>query len=199
MIAGRIAVEHIESEKDFLEEGISEKSYFLRIPVPRNIMPPQLLPSNTLCWLTLLLWVVGASMLGWFFITGSTAPGDDGRTAIQLSPAERTFILKEMRQLLQAVHGVVTGLSDPDASPGRTQAAAAARSGGMEMAADANPALMLKLPWSFKQMGLSVHKDFDRLADTITKGTTSQEVLHQLSSITSRCTACHEIFQLTAS
>lgn len=162
-------------------------------------MPPQLLPSKTLCWLALLLWVVGVGMLSWFFITGITIPGDDGRTAIQLKPAERTFILKEMRQLLQAVHGVVTGLSDPDASQGRTQAAAAARSGGMEMAADANPALMLKLPLPFKQVGLSVHRDFDKLVEAITDGATSQQVLHRLSSITSRCTACHEMFQLTAS
>lgn len=36
--------------------------------------------------------------------------------AIHLAPAECAFILKETRQLLQAVHGVVTGLSDPDQS-----------------------------------------------------------------------------------
>ena len=155
--------------------------------------------SRLLCPLALLLWVVGAGMVSWFFITGITVPGDDGRTAIQLAPVERVFILKEMRQLLQATHGVVTGLSDPDQSQGRNQAAAAARSGGMGMAADANPALMLKLPLPFKQMGLSVHRDFDRLADAITEEATSQQVLQQLSSITSRCTACHEMFQLTAS
>ncbi len=171
----------------------------MRTSVSKIIMTPSLLPSKTLCWLALFLWVVGASLLGWFFITGSTVPGDDGRTAIQLKPAERAFILKEMRQLLQTVHGIVTALSDPDQSQGLTEAVAAARSGGMEMAADANPALMLKLPLPFKQMGISVHQDFDKLADAITKGITSQQVLHQLSSITSRCTACHEMFQLTAS
>lgn len=162
-------------------------------------MSSLLFPSKILCWIALLLWVIGAGVLGWFFMTGITAPADDGRTAIQLKVAERAFILKEMRQLLQTVHGVVTGLSDPDPSQGRTQAAAAARSGGMGMAVDANPALMLKLPLPFKQMGLSVHRDFDSLADAITEGATSQQVLHQLSNITSRCTACHEMFQLTAS
>ena len=163
-----------------------------------NVSLPPLL-SKLLCPLALLLWVAGAGIVLWFFITGITIPGDDGRTVIQLKPTERAFILKEMRQLLQTLHGVVTGLSDPDQSQGRSQAAAAARSGGMGMAADANPALMLKLPLPFKQMGLSVHRDFDRLADAITEGSTSQQVLHQLSSITSRCTACHEMFQLTAS
>ena len=156
-------------------------------------------PSKILCWLALFLWIAGAGILGWFFIAGKTVPGEDARTAIQLAPAERTFILKEMRQLLQTIHGIVMGLSDQNQSRGRTQAAAAARSGGMEMAADANPALMLKLPLPFKQIGISVHEDFDKLADAITEGTTSQQILHQLSSITSRCTACHEMFQLTAS
>ncbi|MEX2490171.1 MAG: hypothetical protein WD425_00265 [Nitrospirales bacterium] len=165
----------------------------------KNTMPSRLFPSKILCWFALLLWVVGAGVLGWFFMTGITAPGDDGRTAIQLKEAEHAFILKEMRQLLQSVDGVIRGLSDPDTSQGRTQAATAARSGGMGMAADANLALMLKLPLPFKQMGLSVHKDFDRLADAITEGITSQQMLSQLSSITSRCTACHEMFQLTAS
>ena len=162
-------------------------------------MPLPHVLSKQLCRLALLFWVAGTGILGWYFITGNTDPGDDGRTAIHLVPAERAFILKEMRQLLQAVHGVVTGLSDPDQSLGRTQSSAGARSGGMEMAADTNPALMLKLPLPFKQMGISVHRDFDRLAEAITDGATSQDVISQLSNITSRCTACHEMYQFTTS
>ena len=60
-----------------------------------------------------MLWIVSAGVLGWLFVKGATTPSADGRTAVLLAPAERDLILKEMRQLLQAVHGVVTGMSDP--------------------------------------------------------------------------------------
>ena len=135
-------------------------------------------------------------MLGWLFVKGVTTPSADGRTIVNLAPAERDFILTEMRQLLQAVHGIVTGVSQLDQDQGRTQAAAAARSAGMVMAVDDNPTLMLKLPLPMKQLGMSVHRDFDELADTITDGATSQQILQHLSTITTRCLACHEMYQL---
>ena len=116
---------------------------------------------------------------------------------MRLTPAERNFVLTEMRQLLQAVHGIVAGVSDPDQTQGHVQAAAAARSAGMVMATDDNPSLMLKLPLPMKQLGLSVHRDFDELADAITHGATSQDILQRLSTITTRCLACHEMYQLT--
>ena len=77
------------------------------------------------------------------------------------------MILGEMRMLLKAVHGVVTGLAGQDQTADRVQIEQAARSAGMGMAADVNPALMAKLPLPFKQMGMSIHKDMDALADAI--------------------------------
>jgi hypothetical protein len=142
------------------------------------------------------MWIAGAGVVGWFFVKGLTAPSTDGRTAVLLSPAEREFILIEMRQLLQAVHGVVTGVSQSDQTEGYAQAAMAAGSAGMEMAADDNPALMLKLPLPMKQLGMSVHRDFDKLAEAIRAGATPQDILQRLSEITSRCVACHEMYQL---
>ena len=41
------------------------------------------------------------------------------------------------------------------------------RAVGMGMAADVEPAIMMKLPLPFKQMGMSVHRDFDAIADGI--------------------------------
>ena len=152
--------------------------------------------SKNLCWIALVIWIVSAGVVGWLFIKGKTTPSADGRTVVHLAPTERDFILTEMRQLLQAVHGVVTGLSDPDQTQGHAQAAAAARSAGMKMAVDDNPSLMLKLPLPLKQLGMSVHRDFDELADAITGGTTSQDILQRLSNITTRCLACHETYQL---
>ena len=82
-------------------------------------------------------------MLTWF-IQGHTRPASDGRTEILLAPAERDLVLAEMRDLLKAVHGVVTVLGRP--SPNLKDAEGAARAAGMAMAVDVNPAIMLKLP-----------------------------------------------------
>ncbi len=144
----------------------------------------------------IVLWVIGAAIVGWLFVKGWTAPGADGRTEIVLAPVERDQILGEMRQLLKVVQGVVTGLSDP--AQGMKDAERAARTAGMGMAADVDPAIMLKLPLPFKQMGMSVHQDMDRLADAIAQKEEPAKLLTRLSSITARCTTCHDLYRLSA-
>lgn len=140
-----------------------------------------------------MLWVVTVGAVAALFIQGHTRPATDGRTEILLAPAERDLVLTEMRELLKAVHGVVTVLGSP--SPNLKEAEGAARAAGMAMAADVNPAIMLKLPLAFKQLGMSIHKDMDHLADGIAQGETSQQILSRLSSMTSRCTTCHDMYR----
>jgi cytochrome c556 len=135
------------------------------------------------------------AVAGWFFIKGWTAEGSDGRTEILLAAAERDQILAEMRQLLKAVDGVVRGLGE--AQPNRQAMESAARSAGMEMAADVEPTLMAKLPLPFKQLGMSIHQDMDGLADAIVQNETPQQLLTRLSSMTARCTACHDMYQFS--
>ena len=74
----------------------------------------------------------------------------------------------------------------------------AARSAGMHMAEDVNPGLMAKLPLSFKQMGMSIHHHMDALADAIANKETSQQILQRLSSMTARCTTCHDVYRFSA-
>ncbi len=152
---------------------------------------------STLCRIMLGLWIVTIVAAGWFFAQGWTTQGTDGRMQIVLAPAERGLILGEMRMLLKAVHGVVTGLAGQDQEAGRTQIEQAARSAGMGMAVDVNPALMAKLPLPFKQMGMSIHQDMDALADAIVQKETSQQILQRLSSMTARCTTCHEVYRFS--
>ena len=153
---------------------------------------------SRLCWITLGLWVVTIGVAGWFFVQGWTTESRDGRTQIVLASTERDLILGEMRMLLKAVHGVVTGLAGQDQAADRTQMEQAARSAGMHMAEDVNPALMAKLPFPFKQMGMSIHKDMDALADAIVKKETPQQILQRLSNMTARCTACHDMYRFSA-
>jgi hypothetical protein len=153
---------------------------------------------STLCWITLGLWIVTIGVAGWFFVQGWTTQGRDGRMQIVLAPTERDLILGEMRILLKAVHGVVTGLAVQNQEADRAQIEQAARSAGMAMAADVTPALMAKLPLPFKQMGMSIHKDMDALADAIVQKETPQQILQRLSSMTARCTTCHDLYRFSA-
>ena len=153
---------------------------------------------STLCWVMLGLWIVTIAVAGWFFVQGWATQGTDGRTQIMLAPVERDLILGEMRMLLKAVHGVVTGLAGQDQVADRTQMEQAARSAGMHMAEDVNPTLMAKLPLPFKQMGMSIHHDMDALADAIASKETSQQIPQRLSSMTARCTTCHDVYRFSA-
>ena len=153
---------------------------------------------STLCWMTLGLWIVTIGVAGWFFVQGWTTQSTDGRMQIVLAPTERDLILGEMRMLLKAVHGVVTGLGGQDQEAARTQMEQAARSAGMGMAADVNPALMAKLPLPFKQMGMSIHKDMDALAEAIVNKETPPQILQRLSNMTARCTTCHDMYRFSA-
>lgn len=150
---------------------------------------------STLCRIALGLWIVTIVVLGWFFVRGWTTQGTDGRIQIVLAQSERDLILGEMRMLLKAVHTVVTGLAGQDQEVNRAQIEQAVRSAGMDMAADVNPALMAKLPLPFKQMGMSIHKDMDALADAIVQKATPQQILQRLSNMTARCTGCHDMYR----
>jgi cytochrome c556 len=54
---------------------------------------------------------------------------------------------------------------------------------------------MAKLPLPFKQLGMSIHKDMDALAQSIAQQESPQGILQRLSSITARCTACHDMYR----
>jgi hypothetical protein len=147
------------------------------------------------CTSVFVLWILTVTVLGWFFIKGWTAEGSDGRTEILLAAAERDQILAEMRLLLKAVDGIVRGLGEPKRD--FTQMEETARAVGMHMAADTEPAIMAKLPLPFKQMGMSIHKDMDALADAIVRDETAQQILQRLSSMTARCTGCHDMYRFS--
>ena len=153
--------------------------------------------KRNFCITAITLWVVTLTVGGWLFVKGVTKTGSDGRTEIVLATAERDQILAEMRLLLKAVDGLIRGLGEPGPDP--KQMEATARAVGMGMAADVEPTIMAKLPLPFKQMGMSIHQDMDALADAIARHETPQQILQRLSSMTARCTACHDMYRFGAS
>ncbi|MGE5468201.1 MAG: hypothetical protein ACM3Y9_12330 [Ignavibacteria bacterium] len=139
----------------------------------------------------IVLWVATIGVFAWFFVHGATAPGSDQRTAILLAPAERDFVLTEMRGLLSGVHGILDGIDGAD----RTRIATAARAIGMASATDVEPALMTKLPLPFKELGMSVHHDMDSLAQAAEAGKPYPELQRMLTATMSKCIACHATWQ----
>jgi len=148
--------------------------------------------KNNLASIAIALWLMTVAVLGYFFVRGWTSETTDRRTAIHLAPSERDLVLSEMRQMLHSVHRLVTGLSAGDPKIMEQ----AARASGMGLAADVNPIIMAKLPIEFKRQGLSVHRDFDALADTIARGADQATVLREFTGITARCVGCHTSYRL---
>ena len=148
--------------------------------------------SNKVALFTVLLWLATILVFAWFFVRGNTVTGTDNRTAVVLGTGERNLILSEMRGLLAGTHDILEGinLNDPK------QVAKAARTVGMASAADVNPALMTKLPMPFKQLGMSVHKDMDDLAQAAENGKPASELQGMLTNTLSKCVACHAAWQI---
>lgn len=140
------------------------------------------------------LWIVTLGAAGWVFIKGSTEAGTDGRTAIVLAPADRDFVLAEMRMLLKAVQGSAAGLAKGD----RAEAAAAARSGGTAVSRTVEPALAAALPIEFKQMGFAVHESLDMVGMAAEQNEPAEWVLDKLAATLGQCVACHDLYRLEA-
>jgi hypothetical protein len=142
--------------------------------------------------LAIALWLVTVAVFAWFFVRGNTVAGEDNRTAIVLAAGERALILSEMRALLAGRYSILDGINHKDVK----QIASAARAVGMASAADVNPALMAKLPMTFKTLGMSVHQAMDDLAIAADGGKSGPELQTMLTEALSKCVACHTLWQI---
>lgn len=119
-------------------------------------------------------------------------PMADDRTILALTPDERMMVLEEMRLLLDGV-GKLTGALGKQDMPA---AAAAAHEMGMKMAHETPPALREKLPMEFRQLGFSVHRDFDQIAMDAESMKDVSHSLNQLSATLKNCVSCHAAYQI---
>ena len=150
--------------------------------------------SNKLFLIVLLLWAATIAVFAWFFVRGNTTTGGDGRTAIVLQPAERDFVMKEMRGLLASTQEIIEGANRNDVP----RIVKAARAAGMAGAADANPTLMVKLPIEFKKLAMGMHGDMDEIAKAGESGKSAPELLKMTSNTLTKCVACHAAWQIKA-
>lgn len=134
-----------------------------------------------------LLAVVITAMIYVFVLPVSTERADDGRAIIILEPAEREFVLAEMRKFLETVEAITKGLADSD----MTAVAASARGGGLENEGSAPPSIVAKLPWAFKELAMDTHRAFDGLAGQAEGGAGQTAMLTALGDLMNKCTTCH--------
>ncbi len=122
------------------------------------------------------------------------APAHDDRVVLELSPAERVVILEEMRMLLAGVQKMTGALGQQD----MPAVAKAARPLGQKMAHEVPPELRAKLPPEFRQLGSSVHRDFDQIALDADSLKDVSYSLTQLSATLQKCVSCHAAYQIQA-
>ena len=135
-----------------------------------------------------------AAMAYTFLVAGKTVTAEDKRSAIVLKPEERSLVLTEMRGFLIAVQAVTEAVTRNDAKA----IAAAARPMGMAAAGGVPATLAAKLPLEFKQLGHSVHEDFDRIALDIEAMGDVKHAHAQLGETLKKCVACHALYQIMA-
>jgi uncharacterized membrane protein/cytochrome c556 len=122
--------------------------------------------------------------------------GRDQRQPIVVPEPARQTVLFEMRQMLEALNGVLEASAPPF---DRRAVSEAALSGGTRIAVDMDPAMARRLPEAFVQLGSSTHEDFDDLARTVEEGASRDTVLSRLSALTAKCVSCHASYQLETS
>ncbi len=160
--------------------------------------------------LMLVLSVVAIVPMGWTAnlggqvrheeIRGPAAPGAghegalpaDRRTAVVVPAPARRTVLAEMRQMLEALNGVLEASAPFD----RAAVREAALSGGTRIAVDMDPAMARRLPEAFVRLGSSTHEDFDALAEAVGQGAPRDTVLTRLSALTGKCVSCHAAYRL---
>lgn len=142
----------------------------------------------------ILLVLVTGGMAYKFIIQGSVEQGSDGRSAIQLSPAEKDMVLAEMRAFLQAVQSITVGLSSNDME----NVVKSARSVGMAAQQGVPGSLVGKLPLAFKKLGFDTHTKFDTLALNAEQFGDPADTLKELSILMENCVGCHAGYRLDA-
>lgn len=142
---------------------------------------------------TLMLACLGLSALSLQAATEEMPKGET-RKVIQLAPADRAFVLSEMRGMLGAVQKILLASDKGDTAA----VAAAAKPFGLMGARVADKKLKGKLPMEFMRMGLGMHQLFDKLATDAKTKKDPRHTTRQVAALLAHCTACHEVYALTS-
>ena len=116
----------------------------------------------------------------------------DHRTLIAADANAKEHVLLEMRQLLEAVQGIMDGALKKDMKA----VASTANAVGLKAMRATPENVASQLPKEFKMMGRSVHEAMDNIARDAEDLGDSQHTLEQLNTTLTTCVACHSTFKL---
>ncbi len=157
----------------------------------------------TLCaTIAVLMGAALIAVLVFFGVIGQTVAPDaastDRRARLPLTVTERDLVLTEMRGLLTSSQTILEAALSNDLP----RAAHAARAAGMGEVEHIPPEikgpLIGKLPLEFKQLGFSVHRDFDQIALDAESLGDRDHTLRQLAQLMQKCVACHASYAIAA-
>lgn len=115
---------------------------------------------------------------------------EDTRTNLGLIGAEKSEFLKEMRQMLVSIQGIITGIGENN----RALIIQSARHSGNQMMREMPDAIRQKLPQSFKEKGKPTHMAFEELI--VHAETDDMDMLTSLTGkLMQKCTDCHAMFR----
>jgi len=143
-------------------------------------------------YINLLLLTVVVGLAVWSFESNKPAPDPDSRQTISLNPEQRGYELSQMRGFLASVQGITAAISRQQMET----VADLARASGEGTVQPWPKGLKKRLPLEFEQISLSVHQDFDHLADDAEQRSDPAASLRQLADITAKCVACHTSYRL---
>jgi hypothetical protein len=118
------------------------------------------------------------------------------RTAIELSAAERNYLLNEMRYYLDLLWMVNESLSREDL---RTVSIVAKRRAELSAANRLPPELEAKLPSVYRASWRETNRQIDELGThATTSEATVKSVLGRMATLLQRCNECHTLYQFRA-
>ena len=114
----------------------------------------------------------------------------DQRISLGLSATEKAEFLREMRQMLASIQGILTGIGEENPH----LIAESARSSGNLMASATPDSVRQKLPQSFKDIGGPTHMMFEELA--IRAETDDMDMLASFTGeLMQQCLSCHATYK----
>jgi cytochrome c556 len=122
----------------------------------------------------------------------AAAADADRRAIIWLDAEARGELLAEMRAHVVNVQRILEAVSRNDLAA----AERAARASGLVAASEAGDEMGRRLPRPFTALGMSLHEDFDRLADGAARGADARVIVGGLAVAMQKCVACHASYRI---
>ena len=125
--------------------------------------------------------------------TSAQAPAKDERKAVALTEPTLVFVLTEMRNLMDALQGVMEAAGSGD----WVKAAAAADKSGMKAAKATPKEVTAELPEDIRKMSRQMRLAFDAVAETATGKRDAAAVSAKVAETMQFCNACHQGYRFT--